>query len=341
LKHERDELEAILDQMPAGVVVAEAPSGRILSVNEHARTLLGLAGADVNDVLGRYVREGTPLAGALEGQAVAHERVERTKPDGSVVVLGVTASPVLDSSGRITASVSIFEDVTLREARERAEFEFVMNAAHELQTPLAAIRSAVEVLQAGAKDAAERDLFIGHIERESERLERLTRALLTLARARTEFENPRTELIELCPLLEAIAERMEPALGVSLTVDCPVDLALVSNHELLVQAVSNVVRNSVKYTQAGSIRLTGRASAANVDIVVSDTGSGISKEALPLVADRFYQADVSKEGFGLGLAIVRSAVEVLGGTLEIVSGGVDRGTTVTMTLPTGATMVEP
>lgn len=223
--------------------------------------------------------------------------------------------------------------------REQAEREFVINAAHELQSPLAAITSAVEVLQAGAKDTAERDLFIDHIEREAQRLGRLTRALLTLARAQTELEEPRVELIDLCPLLEAIAERMEPADGVALTVECSKDLALVSNRELLEQAISNVVRNSVKYTEAGSIRLSAALRADDVEISIVDTGCGIPPEALPRVAERFYRGDSSKEGFGLGLSITDSAVGVLGGRVEVASNGAGGGTRVTLTLPAGATRV--
>lgn len=223
--------------------------------------------------------------------------------------------------------------------QERAEREFVTNAAHELQSPLAAITSAVEVLQAGAKDTPERDLFIDHIQREAQRLDRLTRALLTLARAQTEVEEPRWELIDLSPMLEAIAARMEPAPGVSLTVDCPEDLALITNRELVEQTISNVVRNAVKYTEKGSIRLSAAPRDGWVEVGIADTGVGIPEDALPRVVERFYRADSSKEGFGLGLSIVQTAMGVLGGELEIASEGLGRGTTVTMRLPRLATKV--
>ena len=222
----------------------------------------------------------------------------------------------------------------------RAEGEFITNAAHELQSPLAAILSAVEVLQAGAKDNADRDRFIEHIERETRRLDRITRALLTLARAQTGVEPPRSELIDLKPLLDAIAERCEPAPGVELVVKCPPELALVGNHELLEQAITNVVRNSVKYTEQGTIKLVGTPVDGRVLVAVADTGVGIPEEALPRVAERFYRAEAqaSREGFGLGLAIVQAAVKVLDGELDIVSG-VGRGTTVTMSLPIRALRV--
>ena len=219
-----------------------------------------------------------------------------------------------------------------------AEREFITNAAHELQSPLAAILSAVEVLQAGAKDKPERDRFIEHIERETLRLDRITRALLTLARAQSGVEPPRSELIDLAPMLEAIAERCEPAPGVEIMVECPSDLALVSNRELLEQAITNVARNSVKYTEKGTIEILGESLDGRVLVAVADTGLGIADDALPRVAERFYRGESSRNGFGLGLAIVQAAMEVLDGDLDIVSQA-GRGTTVRMSLPTRALMV--
>ena len=225
-----------------------------------------------------------------------------------------------------------------RDVVPSAEREFITNAAHELQSPLAAILSAVEVLQAGAKDKPERDRFIEHIERETLRLDRITRALLTLARAQSGVEPPRSELIDLAPMLEAIAERCEPAPGVEISVECPSDLALVSNRELLEQAITNVARNSVKYTEQGTIEISGESLDGRVLVAVADTGLGIADDALPRVAERFYRGESSRNGFGLGLAIVQAAMEVLDGDLDIVSQA-GQGTTVRMSLPTRALRV--
>jgi signal transduction histidine kinase len=221
----------------------------------------------------------------------------------------------------------------------RAEGEFITNAAHELQSPLAAILSAVEVLQAGAaKEKPDRDRFIEHIARETRRLDRITKALLTLARAQTGVEAPRSELIDLRPMLEAIAERCKPVPGVELVVECPPELALVTNHELLEQAITNIVRNSVKYTEQGTIKLVAAPLEGRVTVAVVDTGVGIPENALPRVAERFYRAEASREGFGLGLAIVEAAMQVLDGELDIASK-VGNGTTVTMSLPMRALRV--
>jgi Signal transduction histidine kinase len=105
----------------------------------------------------------------------------------------------------------VLDDLTEQGRRELAEREFVANAAHELRTPLTTIIGAVEVLQAGAKDdPLERDRFLAHIERESARLARLARALLTLARAHAGQERPRSEPIALRPLLQEVADDLRP-----------------------------------------------------------------------------------------------------------------------------------
>jgi PAS domain S-box-containing protein len=343
---ERAWLMAIVEQMPGGLIIAEAPTGRVLIVNEEARTLLGIADGQSLHGIGRAFRpdgshfepDETPLARALEGETVTGELMEIVDYDGHRFVLNVRAAPIRDHTGRITAAVSMLENVTEREMMDRAERDFVTNAAHELQSPLAAITSAIDVLQAGAKDSAERDLFMGHIERESKRLDRLTKALLTLARTQVDVEPPRMELIDLCPMLEAIADRMEPLHGVELTVECPKETALVSNRELLEQAISNVVRNAVKYTEKGSIRLIGTPQGESVLVAVRDTGVGIPKSSLPRVSQRFYRADTSREGFGLGLAIVQESMNVLEGELEVASSP-GYGTTVTLKLPARATRV--
>src|SRR5262245_44347881 len=333
LEQERARLAAIVDQMPGGLVVVDAPSGGVLTVNEQAHELLGT----IDEIPG--LDPDSPLGRALDGETVVSERVEHVKPSGSRCVLSVSAAPVRDRAGRIAAAVSILEEVTEREARDRAEREFVTNAAHELQSPIAAITSAVEVLQAGAKDTADRDLFIEHIERQSQRLVRLTSALLTLSRAQTEVEEPRTEIVDVFAMLQAIAEGAEPAENVSLTVDCPPEIGLVANRELLQQLISNVVRNAEKYTAEGSIRIEAQLHEGRVEIRVVDTGIGIPADVLPRVAERFYRGEVSKEGFGLGLSIVQSALEVMDGELRVVSDGPGHGTTVTMSLPLGVTQV--
>jgi two-component system, OmpR family, sensor histidine kinase QseC len=225
-------------------------------------------------------------------------------------------------------------------ARERAQREFIANAAHELQSPLAGIISAVEVLQAGAKDTEERDRFLGHIEREARRLERFTRALLVLARAQALLEPPRSEVLLLRPLLGDLVDDLRPSRGVEIELSCADDLAAVVNADLAEQALRGVIGNAVKYTRQGRIEIVAEAvSERGLEVRVRDTGPGIEPEVQRRVFDRFVRAGGSDDpGFGLGLAIAKEAAEVLGGSLELLSES-GAGTLVTLRLPLAARMV--
>jgi signal transduction histidine kinase len=133
---------------------------------------------------------GFPLRRFAAGLFESGERVVEARFVGRGVeqVFEVTGIPAAGSE----AALLVLTDVSERERRLRAEREFVENAAHELRTPLAAITSAIERLQAGAREVPERrDRFLGHIQHESNRLNRLASSLLVLARAQTRGEEPR------------------------------------------------------------------------------------------------------------------------------------------------------
>jgi signal transduction histidine kinase len=258
--------------------------------------------------------------------AVVHSRVG--DEEHTYALVGLPAATGGDEA------ILVLTDISERKRRERAEREFVANAAHELRTPLSAIASSVEVLQEGAKHhPVERDQFLAVIERQAERLGRLSRALLTLARAQTHQEAVTLEQVELRPLLERAAGDLVPQEGVTVEVDCTPGLAALAQRDLVEQIVSSLTANAAKYTTAGSIRLSGARSNGAVVIEVSDTGSGFDAAARDRVFDRFYRGgrDEPSDGFGLGLAIVRESVRALGGVIDIDSeAGV--GTTVRVVL---------
>jgi PAS domain S-box-containing protein len=334
LQEERERFETVLRRMPAGVIMCEAPTGRVVFANDELVRLLGgplsirrIAEWSRFDGFRpdgrRYEPEEWPLARSIrDGEVVDGEQIELRRDDGSSVLIEASSTPVRNVDGEIVSGVAAFQDVTERDRRERAEREFVTNAAHELRTPLTAITSAVEVLQRGAKDEpAERDRFLGHIEREAARLVRLSRALLVLARAQTTAEQPRIELVELAPLLRETAAGVKTAEGVELDVQCASDVAVLVDRDLAEQALVNLVSNAARYTSEGRIEIdVTRPSDGLVAIEVRDTGSGIPLEHASQVFDRFYRGgERGGDGFGLGLAIARQAVEALGGTVELVS----------------------
>jgi signal transduction histidine kinase len=338
---------AVFEQMPGGILIAEAPSGRIVLANTYAVDLFGESilstrvGSDARPFTGSprggapFEPTEWPLARALfRGETINAELVEINHRDRAGLVLEASAAPVRNPRGEIVAAVLAFHDVTAREERERVEREFVQNAAHQLRTPLAAITGAVAVLQAGAsEDPIARAKFIDHIAREADRLARLTRSLLVLARAQTAQESPELEPIELEPLLRRVADSLDVAPEVDVKLRCRSDLTAVANRDLVEEALASVAGNAAKYTTEGTIVLRAvRNGRSTVVVEVVDTGPGIPDDFRARLFDRFARGTVDESpGFGLGLAIASQAMTAMGGVLEIDSE-LGEGTTARLTL---------
>ncbi len=331
LESERNRLRTLFEQLQEGVVAVNS-SLEVELANRTARRIF--AGAPLTE--GAPLPEPWPdirirdIARRLfePGAGVAQARIA---PDAehTYALVGIPGGYGADLGLLVVA------DVSARERRERAEREFVANAAHELRTPLTAIGSALEALQLGAKEDAEtRDSFLAVIDRQTTRLGRLVRALLSLARAQTRQEPLQLGAVRLRPLLDEAAEHLDAREGVEVEVSCPEGLAALGQAELLEQVVANLAANAAKHTDRGAIVLAARASGHDtVQIEVSDSGPGITPTEQERIFDRFYQSGDNGrgDGFGLGLAIVREAVRALGGVVELESAP-ERGTVVRVTL---------
>ena len=310
---ERDRLRLLLERLHEGVLTIDQD------------LVVHFANTEARRLLGGRLREGDALPEPWRGfelrefaRRLFDERATVTQvhvtPDEEHAygVVGIPSQPETDWA------LLVVDDLTEQERRELAEREFVSNAAHELRTPLTTIIGAVEVLQAGAKeDPAERDRFLAHIERESGRLARLARAMLTLARAHSGQEQPRVEAVELAPLLRDVAAGLRPHAGVAVDVEVEAGLSVQANRDLLEQALRNLGENAAKHTARGSVTLRAYGDGTAVTVEVEDSGPGIRPEVQRHVFDRFYRGERDAHGFGLGLAIVRESVRSLGGRIEL------------------------
>ncbi|HEU5243297.1 MAG TPA: ATP-binding protein [Gaiellaceae bacterium] len=313
LEAERDRLRLLLERLQEGVLTIDQD------------LVVHFANTEARRILGGRLHEGDALPDPWQGfglrefaQGLFDERASVTQvhvtPDElhAYGVVGIPSQPDTDWA------LLVVDDLTEQERRELAEREFVSNAAHELRTPLTTIIGAVEVLQAGAKEIpAERDRFLGHIERESGRLARLARAMLTLARAHSGQEQPRIEAVELAPLLREVAAGLQPHAGVAVDVEVADGLSVQANRDLLEQALRNLGENAAKHTARGSVALRAYRTGDSVTVEVEDSGPGISPEVQRHVFDRFYRGERDAHGFGLGLAIVRESVRTLGARIEL------------------------
>lgn len=307
-------------------VVGLGADHRVLFGNPRARQLLGEEGLRIGRTLpAGSLRDFADRTIALPSVTQA---VRLELPGGRV--LRVSG---LGGRGREPA-ILMLEDVTERERRDDMLREFVRNAAHQLRTPVTGIAAAVEILQAGAKNQPEeRDRFLQHVEVHAQRLIRIARGLLVLARAQS-GEPMRLELVELRPMLDELAAASTPHPGVELVVDCKPSLAVLAERDLTHEALAAILENAVAHTRQGSIRLSAmRTNGDGVAISITDTGAGILPEHRDRIFEPFYRPDASGDGFGLGLSIAAQAVNAMDGELAIED--VERGSRFTVRLPSG------
>lgn len=221
--------------------------------------------------------------------------------------------------------------------------EFVANAAHELRSPLAAIRSSVDVALGADRSADEYQSLLVVIADECDQLTNLVNQLLFLAET-DGGRNVRTgEPLQLDRMAENAVEMFRGVAeerGIALEIRVGARCCVIGDSPRLRQVINNLLDNAVKFSSPGGrVRLDlERTDDDRALLRVSDTGSGIPPHDLPHVFERFYRGDKGREreggtrGTGLGLAITRAVVEEHGGTISVEST-VGRGTSFTVLLP--------
>jgi two-component system phosphate regulon sensor histidine kinase PhoR len=338
---DRARTEAILAGMIEGVIVVDS-QGRLQLANEAARRMLKL-----DDVaLGRHYVESIrhPAVAGLVAAALAGrlpDALQLSPPRDPSRTIMARASPA--AGGGAHGAVLVLHDITDLRRADQIRRDFVANVSHELRTPLTAIRGYVEALSEGDASAEERQMFLGIIARHSERMERLVKDLLRLARLDAGQETldiiacdarnlVQGVMADVAPDLEARDQRIEIAIdeGADTLRGDPAKL-----HDALRNLVANAITYSPEHT---TIRIdTSRPDRADgfVALSVSDEGPGIPDEDLSRVFERFYRVDKSRArdpgGTGLGLAIVKHLVELHGGTVRA-ENRPEGGTRVTITL---------
>jgi two-component system OmpR family sensor kinase len=235
----------------------------------------------------------------------------------------------------------VFNELLGRLDRSFASMKaFMADASHELRTPLAVIRGEVDVALERNRAPEDYRESLAIVQDETRRLSRLVDDLLNLARADGGTRPLDFEDLYLNDVVESCCQAVKPLAsrkGISLTPDCPVEVAFRGDARLLDRMVSSLLDNAIRYTpEGGEVRVTLEAGNPHARLVVSDNGIGIPEEHASRVFDRFYRVDKSRSraegGFGLGLAIVKWVAEAHGGSVMLASV-YGRGSTFTVELP--------
>lgn len=325
-----DVLEAVVEPL---LLVAEL---RVTAANAAARTLLGehIVGQDVRLAIRHPAAAERLTAASAGGPAATH-----------LVGLGthdqrweLRVSP-LPSGHHLVHLINL----TGSYAAERMRVDFVANASHELRTPLSAILGFCETLREGAGEEPEtRGRFLGIMEDEARRMQRLIEDLISLSRIEADKYRLPASPVLLGELVEEVRAELRAAgspRAAEIEMYVEPDLPPVNGDRAqLSQLLHNIVGNALKYGRAG-MPVTVRLRRQRGDMVllsVADQGEGIAPEHLPRLTERFYRVDSGRSrslgGTGLGLAIVKHIVERHRGRLDIRSI-VGQGTTVSVLLP--------
>jgi PAS domain S-box-containing protein len=256
--------------------------------------------------------------------------------------------PEFNERGEVDTTLGVTHDVTDSRAYEQRlleqdvrKDEFLATLAHELRNPLAPIRTGLQLLKLGPKaDVAARTLPV--MERQLGQLVRLIDDLLDVSRISSGKIVLKRERIAFQDIAAAALEASRPlidAAGHSLTIDWPDEpVWLDADPTRLTQIFSNLLTNSAKYMRpGGQIRFSARRQGESVLISVKDNGMGIPPDMLGTVFDMFTQInrtlDRAQGGLGIGLSLVKTLVEMHGGSVQAASGGIDLGCEFMVTLP--------
>jgi PAS domain S-box-containing protein len=343
-------LAAITD----GVITVDR-RGNIISTNPAAEALMGLSQEQARArPVGQAISfdsdcgaSAAALADAVSA-CMAERRVitglphlSLRSPDGAVHAVEYALAPVPHGGGDAIGAVLVLHDVTELRKLEAIRRDFVANVSHELRTPLTSICGYAETLLTDRPDDATTRRFLETILSNGRRMQRLVDDLLDLSR----IESGRWQPVPVALDPAAAAREVWASLGdrtgarpVEFAIDAAPDAPeLRADPDALRQILTNLLDNSLRHTPpGGTITCRIRREDGGIALSVRDTGTGIAREHLPRIFERFYRADASRSrdagGTGLGLAIVKHLVEGHGGRVSAESER-GAGTAVTCWFP--------
>lgn len=223
--------------------------------------------------------------------------------------------------------------IQLREKRlADRQSDFLARLAHDFRSPLSVILSTVAMARRAGATAA---VNLDRIDSAARRLLFLVEGQLATEEALSGHLHIKRSEVDIALLAEDLLEIMRPraeAKGLDLRSDIPFGLRLNTDRLLLGQVLQNLLDNSLKYTEAGSVALLARADGDAVELAVIDTGRGIAAEVLPAIFDMYRRSEHLTAGHGVGLAVVREITSALEGEVRAHSE-VGRGTRMTVRLP--------
>lgn len=327
-------------QLELLIAVTDPYTSRVATLDRVRSTLLstGLLALIASVLVGILAarRLTTPLARLRRASSrLAQGQLDERAPRSDIVEIDDLARQFNVMADRLSESLRMLEA-----DRDRLR-EFVADVSHELRTPIAALRAFTDLQRDGQVDEATRREFLDRSSEQISRLDWMSTNLLDLSRIDAGIfpldVRPGDLRDPIRSVVEAHAELAEQR-GVSLMSEVPpAPVMLPFDRERIVQLLSNLIGNGLKFTpRGGQVRVTLSDQPEGAVLEVRDSGPGILAEELPHVFERFFRGtnvgDARASGSGLGLAIARSIVEMHGGEIEVASA-IGEGSSFTVRLP--------
>lgn len=235
--------------------------------------------------------------------------------------IGELAKDFNSMVGKINASM---EEIDSLESRRR---QFMADVSHEMRTPLTTISGVVEGIRNDMIPENEKEKGLQLVSKETKRLIRLVNENLDYEKIRSNQVKLFKEKIELAEILEIIKEQLDfqaEEKNDQIILEVDEDAYVIADYDRLIQILINITKNSIQFTENGTITLRGKSTEKETIIEIEDTGVGIDPEEIEKIWRRFYKADMSRTGtpfgeFGLGLSIVKQLVTLHNGTVDVLS----------------------
>jgi PAS domain S-box-containing protein len=361
---------AALIESADDAIISKTLKGIITSWNKGAERIFGYT---ANEIIGKPVlvlippdhhnEEPAILAKIKSGERIEHYETIRVTKDGRLINISLTVSPIKTPDGKIIGASKIARDITnlkqaearMKEALEQAQIakaeaetanrakdEFLATLSHELRTPLNAILGWSKMMSDTRLDKNDQLRALETIQRNARIQAQLIDDILDVSRIISGKLKLKVRPLELSTIVESAVESVLPAaqakeIRLQRVLDSGSSM-ISGDSNRLQQVIWNLLSNAVKFTpKGGRVQIRLERVNSHVEIIVTDTGIGISPKVLPFIFDRFRQADSATTrqhgGLGLGLAIVRHLVEMHGGSVEAESTGEGQGSTFTVRLP--------
>lgn len=339
----QDRLTALIENIGAGLILIDS-RGYINLINKGYIEIFKVDPADYLNRLYYEVMEHQKVSMLVEEIFKTEQKINRQMLLPLMIerkYFDVYGVPIIGTDNVWKGVLLVFHDITELKKLEQMRKDFVANVSHELKTPITSIRGFSETLLDGAMDDKKvLNEFLHIILKESDRLQSLVQDILDLSKIEQQGFELNFHKFDLLPILREVIKMLdhraeEKNIMLDLKYGNEVAILMGDMHRLK-QVFINLISNALAYTPFGGIVIVTVLESGNkIHVKVRDSGTGIEKDEIPRIFERFYRVDRARDrdsgGTGLGLAIVKHIVEAHHGTIAVTSV-VDKGSEFTIEL---------